>query len=151
MKKIPSLLLLVLSAALACVAQSTGELRFCLRSEPKTFNPLLVEENSSDTVRYLTGGVLVRLNRQTQHLEPELAASWKVSKDGKSITFNLRQGINFSDGTPFSAADVAYTIQQLMDPNLHAPMADQFRVANGKVDTKVVSPNKVAITFAAPI
>ena len=143
-----SLLLLCGSFAFA---QPDGELRFCLRSEPKTFNPLLVEEDSSDTVRYLTGGVLVRLNRQTQRLEPELATSWKTSKDGKTMTFTLRQGLSFSDGTPLSAADVAYTVQQLMDPNLHAPMADQFRVGDGKVETKVLAPDKVAVTFGAPI
>ena len=80
-----------------------GELRFCLHHEPKTFDPLKVEDDASVTIRYLTGGVLVRMNRQTQALEPELAQSWKVSKDGKQITFTLRSGISFSDGTPFSA------------------------------------------------
>ena len=60
-----------------------GELRFCLRSEPKTFDPLKVEDDASVAIRYLTGGVLVRMNRQTQALEAELAQSWKVSKDGK--------------------------------------------------------------------
>jgi peptide/nickel transport system substrate-binding protein len=131
-------------------SQTPGELRFCLRSEPKTFNPLLVEEDSSDTVRYLTGGVLVRLNRQTQRLEPELATLWKTSKDGKTITFTLRPAIRFSDGTIFSADDVVYTFQQLMDPNLHAPMAGQFR-GGGKVETQVLGSNKIVITFAAPI
>src|SRR3984957_9198738 len=96
-------------------AQSGGELRFCLRSKPKTFDPLKVEDDASVTVRYLTGGVLARMNRQTQALEPELAQSWKVSKDGKQITFKLRSGVSFSDGTPFSAEDVAYTVQRLMD------------------------------------
>ena len=67
------------------VGQSGGELRFCLRSEPKTFNPLLVQDDSSETIRYLTGGVLVRINRLTQVLEPELATAWKVSKDGRSV------------------------------------------------------------------
>src|SRR6266516_1773739 len=95
-----------------------GQLRFCLRSEPKTFDPLKVEDEASVTIRYLTGGVLVRMNRQTQVLEPELAQSWKVSKDGKQITFKLRSGISFSDGTPFSADDVAYTGKLLMDPAL---------------------------------
>jgi peptide/nickel transport system substrate-binding protein len=144
------LLLMVLCSGFA-FSQSGGELRFCLRSEPKTFNPLLVEEDSSDTVRYLTGGVLVRLNRQSQRLEPELATAWKTSKDGKTMTFTLRPGVSFSDGTPFSANDVAYTIGQLMDANLHAPMADQFRVGDGKVETNVLGPNKVSVTFAAPI
>jgi peptide/nickel transport system substrate-binding protein len=146
-----ALLTLILSLSAFAFSQSGGELHFCLRSEPKTFNPLLVEEDSSDTVRYLTGGVLVRLNRQTQRLEPELATDWKVSKDGKTITFALHHGIHFSDGTPFSAEDVAYTVQQLMDPQLHAPTADQFRVGDGKVQTSSPGPNKIAITFAAPI
>jgi len=146
-------LLSVAAVLLACSAftQAETQLRFCLRSDPKTFNPLLVQEDSSDTVRYLTGGVLVRLNRQTQQLEPELASSWKVSKDGRTITFTLRPGIKFSDGTPFSAEDVAYTVQQMMDPNMHSPIADTFRSGEGKVETQVISAGKVAITFPAPI
>ncbi|HKD91263.1 MAG TPA: hypothetical protein VKB56_05145, partial [Terriglobales bacterium] len=51
-------------------AQTGGELRFCLRSEPKTFNPVLVDDESSETIRYLTGGVLLRVNRLTQKPEP---------------------------------------------------------------------------------
>src|SRR5947207_15981212 len=107
-------------AALTGGALAQGRLRFCLRSEPKTFDPLKVEDDASVAIRYLTGGVLVRMNRQTQALEPELAQSWKVSKDGKEITFKLRSGISFSDGTPFSADDVAYTEKLLMDPALHS-------------------------------
>ncbi len=132
-------------------AQGGGELRFCLRTEPKTFDPLKVEDESSAAVRYLTGGVLVRVNRQTQELEPELAQSWKVSKDGRQITFRLRSGISFSDGTGFSAGDVAYTMQQLMDPALHSPTGDAFRSGAGNVETKVISPTQISITFPAPV
>src|SRR5205807_9261920 len=114
-------------AALTGSALAQGELRVCLRSEPKTFDPLQVEDDASVAIRYLTGGVLVRLDRQTQALEPELAQSWKVSKDGKQIIFKLRSGVSFSDGTPFSAEDVAYTVHQLMDPALHSPTGDAFR------------------------
>src|SRR5690349_21663800 len=132
-------------------AAGQGELRFCLRSEPKTFDPLKVEDDASAAVRYLTGGFLVRLNRQTQALEPELAQSWKVSKDGKQISFKLRSGISFSDGTPFSAEDVAYTVQQLMDPALHSPTGDAFRSGPGNVETKIISPTQISITFPAPV
>src|ERR1700756_2422020 len=131
-------------------AFAQGELRFCLRSEPKTFDPLKVEDDASVTVRYLTGGTLVRMNRQTQALEPELAESWKLSKDGRQITFKLRSGIPFSDGTPFSAEDVAYTVKQLMDPALHSPTGDAFRSGPGNVATKVLSPTQISITFPAP-
>jgi peptide/nickel transport system substrate-binding protein len=128
-----------------------GELRLCLRSEPKTFDPLKVEDDASVTIRYLTGGVLLRVNRQTQALEPELAQSWKVSKDGKQITFKLRSGILFSDGTPFSAEDVAHTVQQLMDPALHSPTGDAFRSGPGNVETKIISSTQISITFPTAV
>lgn len=131
--------------------QGGGELRFCLRAEPKTFDPLKVADDASVSIRYLTGGVLVRMNRQTQALEPELAQSWKVSKDSRQIRFKLRAGISFSDGTPFSAEDVAYTVQQLMDPALHSPTGDAFRSGPGKVETRIISPSEISITFPAPV
>src|SRR5690349_22311350 len=123
MKKFHPILTIAL-LALSSLALAETQLRFCLHSDPKTFNPLLVQEDSSDTIRYLTGGALVRLNRQTQQLAPELASSWRTSKDGRTISFVLRSNLKFSDGTPFSADDVAYTVQQMMDPNLHSPIGD---------------------------
>src|SRR6201986_2543165 len=138
-------------AAVSAFAQGGGELRFCLRSEPKTFNPLLVEDEASETIRYLTGGVLVRVNRLTLKAEPDLATSWKVSEGGKRIRFKLREGLKYSDGTPFSATDVAYTMQQLMDPALHSSTGDAFRSAEGKLVAQVISPNAIEISFPAPV
>jgi peptide/nickel transport system substrate-binding protein len=128
-----------------------GELRFCLHSEPKTFDPALVDDDASLSIRYLTGGVLLRINRHTQDLEPELAESWKVSKDSKQITFKLRHGVTFSDGSPFSAEDVAFTMQRLMDPSVHSATGDAFRSGNGTVSTKVLGTDEVTIIFPAPL
>ena len=136
---------------LAAFGQNGGELRFCLRTEPKTFDPLLVDEDSSLAVRYLTGGVLARVNRHTQELEPELAESWKVSPDSKQITFKLRHGVHFSDGTPFAAEDVAFTVRRLMDPSVHSPVGDGFRTGTGDVAIKVIAPDQISITFPAPV
>jgi peptide/nickel transport system substrate-binding protein len=138
-------------AAAMLSAQWGGELRFCLRSDPKTFNPLLVEDDASETVRYLTGGVLVRVNRLTQQLEPELATSWKVSRHGKAITFQLRHGVTFSDATPFSADDVAYTVKALMDPALHSATGDAFRSGAGTVETHTPTGDRITITFPMPV
>jgi peptide/nickel transport system substrate-binding protein len=143
------LLLLVLLLA-AWTAAAASELRFCLRSEPKTFDPLLVDDDASDTIQYLTGGVLVRVNRQTQKLEPELATEWKVSADGRSITFTLRPNLYYSDGTPFGPEDVVATVRRMMDPALHSPVADAFR--SGRGETRVtVAKNTVTVTFPAPV
>lgn len=150
MKKflLPCVLLL---ASVGLIAQSGGELRFCLTAEPKTLNPLMMEDNQSETVIYLTGGVLLRVNRVTQKPQPELATNWKVLDGGKRIIFTLRKDARFSDGTPFSSADVAYTMQQLMDPALHSPVGDAFRSGEGKVSTRIISPTAVEITFPAPV
>jgi peptide/nickel transport system substrate-binding protein len=144
---------LCLSAAVCAetARQPGGELHFCLHGEPKTFNPLLVEEDASETIRYLTGGVLIRLNRQTQVLEQGLAVSWKVSQEGRRISFHLRSGLRFSDGTPFTAEDVAYTIKALMDPQLHSPTGDSFRSGEGQVDVQIPSADTVVVTFPAPV
>lgn len=141
------LLLLTALATVPLAAQWGGELRFCLHSEPRTLNPLLVDDSSSETVRYLTGGVLLRVNRLTQELEPELAVSWKVENAGRRIVFKLREGVLFSDGTPFTAADVAYTIQMLLDPALHSPTGDALRPASGTVETAERGKYEIAITF----
>jgi peptide/nickel transport system substrate-binding protein len=136
---------------LAAVAQNSSQLRFCLRTEPKTFDPLLVDDESSLAIRYLTGGVLTRVDRHTQELTPELAESWKVTPDGKQINFKLRHDVHFSDGTAFSADDVAFTMKRLMDPTLHSPVGDEFRAAGNAVITKVIAPDQVSITFPGPI
>src|SRR2546426_890726 len=135
----------------AAIAQHGGELRFCLRNEPKTLNPLLVADESSETIRYLTGGVLIRVNRLTQALEPELAVSWKVSEGGRKIAFRLREGVSFSDGTRFSAEDVAFTIRALMDPAIHSPTADAFRSSDELIQAQVSGPFSVTIAFPAPV
>ena len=142
---------LCLGSLLGRALAQGGELRFCLRNEPKTFDPLKVEDDASGAIRYLTGGVLVRIDRQTQELKPELALSWKVSKDGRQISFRLRSGVSFSDGTPFSAEDMAYTVQQLMDPALHSPTGDAFRSGTGNVETNVISRTQISIRFPAQV
>jgi peptide/nickel transport system substrate-binding protein len=139
--------LLTLLALAVQAGQWGGELRLAIRSEPRSLHPALVDSDSAETFRYLTGGVLVRVNRLTQELEPELATSWKVENRGRTIAFRLREGVRFSDGTPFTADDVAYTMRVLMDPNLHSPTGDAFRSGTGEVRTAVRGKYAVAITF----
>lgn len=127
-----------------------GELHIAIKADPKTLNPLMSEEEASDTVRYLTGGVLIRVNRKTQENDAELATSWNVDEDGRRITFNLRPGLKFSDGTDFAANDVVATVNAALDPNLHSPKGDPLR-AGGKVIAKAEDKNKVSIEFEHPI
>jgi peptide/nickel transport system substrate-binding protein len=149
--RLASTFLLCLLCASPAGGESRNQLRFCLAAEPKTMNPVLVDDDASETIRYLTGGVLVRLNRASQQLEPELASSWKINSKGNAITFTLRPDLRFSDGTPFSADDVAFTMQKLMDPEVHSPTGDAFRSSDGKISTKVTSANQITISFPTAI
>src|SRR5712692_11675826 len=47
---------------------------------------------------------------------PELAKTWEISDGGKTLTFHLHHGVQWHDGTPFSSADVQYTIERIMHP-----------------------------------
>ena len=47
---------------------------------------------------------------------PELADTWAFSDEGKTLTFHLHQGVKWHDGTPFSSADVQYTIERITHP-----------------------------------
>jgi peptide/nickel transport system substrate-binding protein len=145
--RVLALAVLWLAGGSAGAQQWGGELRFCLHSEPRTLDPALVEDEPSVAVRYLTGGVLVRINRATQKLEPELAVSWTVEDRGKAIRFRLRDGVVFSDGTPFTADDVAYTMARLMDPALHSPTGDAFHSGTAPVRTAVRGKDEITVIF----
>ena len=129
-----NLLLLILLA---------GELRFALHDEPKTTDPLLMADESAEAIRYLTEGVLIRVNRLTQKPEPELATSWKISKDGRKIVFKLRPGV-------VSSEDVVKTFRRLLDPALHSPIADTFKTDKGSVMVTAQDPSTVTAEFPAP-
>jgi peptide/nickel transport system substrate-binding protein len=60
----------------------------------------------------LLGNVYETLVNQAQDgsIQPNLATSWTVSDDGKTYDFTLRSGVTFSDGTPFTAEDAAFSI-----------------------------------------
>jgi peptide/nickel transport system substrate-binding protein len=55
----------------------------------------------------------------------DLAESWEVSEDGKTITFKLHQGVKWHDGIPFTAEDVVYSLDKMTDVN-RSVIADMF-------------------------
>ena len=125
-------------------AWAESQISFTLTADPKSFHPLLAEDDNSATVLDLTAGLLIDQNRMTQVPEPDLADSWKISPDHKTITFHLRPGIVFSDGTPLTAADVAYTLRAVTDPNLHSLSGEVFPPT---IKFTVNSPDSITVVF----
>jgi peptide/nickel transport system substrate-binding protein len=108
-----------------------GELAWTIGYDPKTFDPAKVDDQESELVRYLTAGVLLRFNRFTQKVEPQLAESWSLSPDGKTLIFKLRAGLQFSDGSSLAAKDAAWSIRRVLLPATGAPVAEEFLSASG--------------------
>jgi ABC-type transport system substrate-binding protein len=61
--------------------------------------------------------LLIRTD-ENEKLFPWLAESWKISPDSKSITFYLRKGVKFHDGTDFNAEAVKYNLEQVLAANI---------------------------------
>jgi peptide/nickel transport system substrate-binding protein len=60
---------------------------------------------------------LVEFEPGTTEIKPGLATSWDISSDGKELTFNLRRGVKFHDGTNFNADAVVFSLARQYDPN----------------------------------
>ena len=141
------LFLLPLVVASAQSPQTPPELTWSLKYDPKTFDPAKVDDQVSETLRYLTGGVLLRVNRRTQVIEPFLAETWNVSPDGRTITFRLRRGLKFSDGSGLGSRDVAATLRRLFDPATNAPVAEEFLSVR---DISIETPDEVTVKLHLP-
>lgn len=86
----------------------------------ETINPILapamVPGNPVDQdLSALVFDGLTRLDESGQ-VSPALATAWQVSEDGTTYEFSLRQDVAWHNGAPFTAADVAFTVQAIQDP-----------------------------------
>ena len=121
-----------------------GELVVSARTEPRTFNRLTSREATTDMVASLMQAKLIRINRVTDEVEPWLAESWTRSADGSSYTLKLRPNVSFSDGHPFSAGDVAFSL----DASYAVPLAaDGLLIDGKKLKISAADPLTIVITF----
>ncbi|MHB0856606.1 MAG: peptide ABC transporter substrate-binding protein [Anaerolineae bacterium] len=106
------------------VTAAGGTLRLAA-GEPLTLDPALVQDSTSaEYVVHLFSG-LVTLDRQME-IQPDLAASWDISPDGRTYTFVLVPDATFRDGRPITAQDVVYSLERACDPDLRSPVASSY-------------------------
>jgi peptide/nickel transport system substrate-binding protein len=116
-------------AAAAPASASTGStLRVEADTSISTFNPFLAYYNGELNVLGSIYPTLTRLNEQGQP-QPYLATSWSTSANQLTWTFKIRSGLKWSDGTPLTAADAAWTLNLIMK-NQVAATANGSLVAN---------------------
>ncbi|PLX89867.1 MAG: peptide-binding protein, partial [Desulfuromonas sp.] len=88
--------------------------------------PVLSSDSASSDINGLVYNGLVRYDKDLK-IEGELAESWEISEDNLTITFKLRQGVKWHDGSPFTSADVLFTYQLYTDPKTPTAYAESFK------------------------
>ncbi|HST67226.1 MAG TPA: ABC transporter substrate-binding protein [Mycobacteriales bacterium] len=112
---------------------SKDTLVFGAAGQPKLFDPAFASDGETFRVLKQIFEGLVKTKEGSADIEPALATKWESSPDGKDWTFTLRQGVKFSDGTPFDAAAVCFNFERwynftgaLQSPDVSAYWQDTF-------------------------
>jgi peptide/nickel transport system substrate-binding protein len=127
-----------------------GRLTATLRAEPRSFNRLVSSTAVAELFSHLTQAKLVRVNRATRELEPWLAEKWDAAPDGRTFTLTLRQGLEWSDGTPFSADDVLFTVKALFDERVHSGLASSMQVKGQPIAVSAIDSRTIRVTYPSP-
>jgi peptide/nickel transport system substrate-binding protein len=122
-----------------------GTLRSSLRSEPRSFNRIIERQVPTDLYSLFTSSKLIRVNRATQEIEPELAERWTTSPDNLAYTLTLRDGVTWSDGVPFTSADVVFTFQAIYDPKVESPLASSLMIDGKPLVVTAPDPKTVVV------
>lgn len=110
-------------------------------SDPRTFNPIVVQDTASGAVTNAFSDGLVEQNYITGEIEPALAESWTVSQDGRTWVFTLRDKLQWSDGQPVTVDDVVFTLEAIFTQGVDTSFRDLLtfkgeRVAWRKLDAR---------------
>jgi peptide/nickel transport system substrate-binding protein len=114
----------------------------------KTISPLISTDAYASSVQsYVLESLLTR-NPDSLEWEGLIAKSWQQSDDGLTISFQLRDDVDFSDGNPLTADDVAFTFDFIMTEAIQAP---RERAYLGKISSvKANGKYEVVFTFKEP-
>lgn len=140
-------LLVALAAALPAAAQTLNRAG---RGEPGSLDP---HKANSQYEQALVLDLFEGLLAFDAHGQPApgIADSWAVSPDSKRYVFNLRPGLQWSDGSPLTADQVVASFRRLLDPKTAAPAAAQMYVIRNAraVNTGKMAPAALGVTAAA--
>ncbi|MEC7241193.1 MAG: ABC transporter substrate-binding protein [Myxococcota bacterium] len=113
-----------LSAALLTTGQS---LNFYEEALPTSMNPLYAKSMVDTRVNELVFDRLYFHSPINNSLVSRLVDQWQMSEGGRAMQLTLKSGVKWHDGTPFTAADVCFTIDAMLDEGTPSPIAAKQR------------------------
>lgn len=128
---------------------TSSRIVFSSLGDPKTFNPALSQEYPNVFLYTVEG--LTTLDGEAGEVVPALAESWTMSEDGKTFTFTLREGLQWSDGEPLTADDVVFTYRDVtLNEAIPAPSRDVFRIGEAGTLPTITKLDERRIQFTLP-
>ncbi len=119
-------------------------------SDPRTFNRLVAQETSSTIpLSYMFEG-LVQTNRTSTDVEPNLAESWTVTRDGRTWRFKMRTGVQWFDGKPVTADDVIFTLDAAFTDGVQTSLRDVLTIAGKKIGYRKIDALTVEFKTEEP-
>ncbi|MBL6781973.1 MAG: ABC transporter substrate-binding protein [Alphaproteobacteria bacterium] len=125
-------LALILSSVAAKAQEAGGTLAFLVQPEPPTLASYVSTSGPIGLVMPKVYEGLFDYDNDGK-MVPMLAESYEMSADGKTVTFNLRKGVRWHDGEPFTSADVKFTILEVLK-KVHPRGPNSFREVS-RIDT----------------
>jgi len=127
-----------------------GTLVVAQLGDPRTFNPIVAQETSStDVLRPMFDGLLEQ-NYISGELEPALAETWTVSVDGRAWTFTLREGVQWSDGSPLTIDDVLFTLDAVFTDGVQTALRDPLMIDGKSIRYRKLDDRRVQFTTERP-
>lgn len=125
-----------------------GRLVLGLHAEPTS----LVSTHMQDGPSYSVGNLLYNglLRLEDGNLVGDLAVNWSIEDDGLTITFDLRDDVRWHDGQPFTAADVVFTYESLMNEELKSPFRNRYLVNGQPVTFTALGDHQVQAKLPEP-
>lgn len=120
-----------------------------LRTEPESFNRLVSATAAVDVITNLIHAPLIKIDRQTGLVMPWLAERWDALSP-TSFRLHLARDVRFSDGAPFTSADVAFTFRALYDARVNSAAASVLRINGQPLAITAEDAHTVRIDFPAP-
>lgn len=130
----------------------TGQIVVGVSQEPTVFNPLMPRIEVDDGVHLSLFDALVRISPDGEFV-PALAVevpsieNGGLSEDGLEWRFRLRDDVKWHDGEPFTAEDVKFTLELIMDPNFRSWRTTGHELVR---DIEVISPTEIKWRMAEP-
>jgi peptide/nickel transport system substrate-binding protein len=133
-------------AASGEAAKKGGTMRIGFYQDASNMDPAFSGSGFDRQVFFNVLENLVTLS-PTLEIQPGLAESWQIAQDGKSITFKLKQGVKFHDGTDFNAEAVKANYDRILDPEQKSPRRSDIASVQS-VD--MVDPNTIRMNMSVP-